>query len=219
MSDERLRDLERRWQGTRSPETERALIEELRRTGRITADALEAAACLGHPNAKSLLGGTPPGTDDLEFWWLGSTLTPDGPRWSRAVERLGDCAVLRVAIAVARSHLPALSPSDQPIARELLEIAERTALGEATLDPTSVAITLCDRGEGSASFARMLFPGYVPFTTEVDRKPHRRLWDNTQPIDRVRRDLLLEVAPWLLSLSDPLRERRLASHAPEKPQD
>lgn len=55
MSDERLRELERRWSLTGEVEDESALVAERQRTGRVELPHLRLAAVLGSPAARKLL--------------------------------------------------------------------------------------------------------------------------------------------------------------------
>lgn len=51
MSDQKLRDLERRWHETGSPDDEAAYLVERVRVGDLTQDLLELAAYCGHEGA------------------------------------------------------------------------------------------------------------------------------------------------------------------------
>ncbi|MCO5169852.1 MAG: hypothetical protein M9894_26240 [Planctomycetes bacterium] len=62
MSDDRLRDLERRWHAAGAPEDDARLLLERVRAGALTHDELGLAARLGHPGACAALGRRP---DDL----------------------------------------------------------------------------------------------------------------------------------------------------------
>lgn len=72
MSDERLRDLERRWKETGSVEDEAAWITERMRVGMLAQDRVELAAYCGHQAARKALGRDACETpEDLEEWIRG----------------------------------------------------------------------------------------------------------------------------------------------------
>ena len=69
MSDQKLRDLERRWRETGSVEDEAAYLRERVRVGDLTQERLELAAYCGHEGARAALGGVvscgPKGASEL----------------------------------------------------------------------------------------------------------------------------------------------------------
>lgn len=60
MSDQRLRELERRWRETGDVKDEASFLVERRRAGELTQERLELAACCGHEGARLALGATAP---------------------------------------------------------------------------------------------------------------------------------------------------------------
>lgn len=114
MTDEHLRQLERRWRESRAHGDEVALIIERMRTGSLERSRVELAAYCGHPAARDALGGeaaTP--LEDLEEW--GNALAP----WGREV-------CVRAMVAAARAVLPIWGRfrPDDPRAGRAIELAE-----------------------------------------------------------------------------------------------
>ncbi|MCW8137500.1 MAG: hypothetical protein KIT58_01180 [Planctomycetota bacterium] len=66
MSDTRLRELERRWKETGSPDDEAAYLQERVRVGDLTQERLELAAYCGHEGARRLVDVSHP-TDIRDF--------------------------------------------------------------------------------------------------------------------------------------------------------
>ncbi len=93
MSDEKLRELERRWKGTGAVEDEAAFLLERVRAGELTQERLELAAYCGHQAATAAMAHQPfSGT--LEDWVRGLAGFGFAP-----VDQLA----ARVAVAVADS--------------------------------------------------------------------------------------------------------------------
>ncbi|MCW8137456.1 MAG: hypothetical protein KIT58_00955 [Planctomycetota bacterium] len=87
MSDTRLRELERRWNETGSPDDEAAYLLERVRVGDLTQERLELAAYCGHEGARRLTSTT--AVDDSEAWIAG-------------LARFGHAVVVEAAIEAAR---------------------------------------------------------------------------------------------------------------------
>ena len=68
MSDTRLRELERRWKETGSPDDEAAYLLERVRVGDLTQERLELAAYCGHEGARRAYGCEPSASPDSENW-------------------------------------------------------------------------------------------------------------------------------------------------------
>lgn len=211
MSDERLRELERRWKETAAVEDEALWLTERVRAGELSPDGLEAAACLGHDAARRAVGETPAGVDPLVYWWLGEDQVETGaePRWSRALSKLGPTSPLRAGIAIAIEHAEELVGAERAAATVLIELAEREVIeGESTLGEAQNIV----HSAGSPSvqqIAGFLWPEFValPESLELERQPWRRYWGITREGDLVGIALLHDVAPWALSYRDPVRER------------
>lgn len=112
MSDDRLRDLERRWRAGGAPEDDARLLRERVRAGALAAADLELAARLGHPAACAALARGP---DDLPALAAALAATDDG----RA----------RTALALAGLALPAWTwprPPDEVVPGEWVRDAVAT---------------------------------------------------------------------------------------------
>lgn len=108
MSDARLRELERRWKETGSPDDEAAYLLERVRVGDLTRERLELAAYCGHEGARRSIGMQvlPRSLDDM----LSRSLTVDKE------------ASVRLCVAVAEPLLTRLVAA-KPHARPLHEAA------------------------------------------------------------------------------------------------
>ncbi len=94
MSDARLRELERRWKETNSPDDEAAYLLERVRVGDLTRERLELAAYCGQEGASRALGGSAP------------TPSHDLVAWVGGLEQWGERAVTLAAAAIAVGVLP-----------------------------------------------------------------------------------------------------------------
>ncbi len=127
MSDERLRELERRWRESGSVEDEAAWLLERVRVGELDQDRLELAAYCGHGAARVALGDAAARpAEDFDQWAAGleqwSTAPPALPALPRLAYRpvIGNTAqplLVRVALASTSSLL----------ARDCCSEAARTA--------------------------------------------------------------------------------------------
>jgi len=89
MSDERLRELERRWKETGSVADEAAFLHEMLRVDAITAPDLQLAALLDHDASRAVLGAS-----DLP--------PPQGSEWEQALAAWGPGVLIRAVVALAR---------------------------------------------------------------------------------------------------------------------
>jgi hypothetical protein len=197
MSDARLRELERRWQETGTVADEAAVLRERVRVGRLDRTRLEAAACIGSPAAQAALGGTPDGVAPLVFWWLGDDGKTGVPRWSRAIEALGDEASFRVGLALAWAHVDLAPEAFRSRFEALLRDLERE-LVERGSPPEREARPL-PGSHLTPTFEELLWPALDSRAPELERRPWRRFWnircDGQVARDRVRAELV----PWLLA--------------------
>ncbi|MBX3467761.1 MAG: hypothetical protein KF878_12830 [Planctomycetes bacterium] len=122
MSDTKLRDLERRWRETGSPDDEAAYLLERVRVGDLTQERLELAAYCGHEGARRGLGISAPPPTGAEKWIQCLTA-----RFGAAV---GLRALLLLLRRVPHNGPPALVQE----ARELLDDGIR-ALDESAAAP------------------------------------------------------------------------------------
>jgi hypothetical protein len=109
MSDERLRELERRWKGTGSVEEEAAWLRERVRVGEVPVARVRIAASLGHAASRRGLGVEAPpefnvdedARDETSCFWtrLGAVLR-------QVCREAGRDAGVRAAITCARPVLP-----------------------------------------------------------------------------------------------------------------
>lgn len=119
MSDERLRQLERRWRETGAAGDEAAYLRERVRVGELPRERLELAAYCGHEAASGATGVC--GPRDLEQWVAGLS------RWDMQT-------AMRAALAAARFAYPVWSRGlssgmrDGEWVTEALRAAERCVL-------------------------------------------------------------------------------------------
>lgn len=95
MSDERLRELERRWKETGSVEDEAAYLVERVRVGNLEREMLELAALCNHPAATEICGTTV--IDTSNPTWLGEAVAK--------IVNFGETAVIRAIIAAIQPTL------------------------------------------------------------------------------------------------------------------
>ena len=215
MSDQRLRELERLWRESGSPEAEADVLRERARAGMLSEDRLRLAAFLGHEAARLAAQDPPTPPEPAEERWF---------LWGQELARLDEQATVRCAVAIARHVLPRLAENDfaDDMARDCLGCAERWALdpGDPGLEHDArAAMALRDedgeeygfptpdarhalaaarmaasaaggRREGSAT-AQALIAGQA-------------LLGTAQAVLAVVRG---EVAPWALGYADPVAER------------
>ena len=113
MSDQRLRELERRWRETGSVEDEAAYLRERVRVGDLTQERLELAAYCGHEGAKRSVNLS--GVPLLNFL-----------DWTLGLGRWGETATTFAALTLAEAVLPFV-PGDQ-VASCLGAIAAKRSL-------------------------------------------------------------------------------------------
>jgi len=112
MSDERLRELERRWKETGSPEDEAAYLLERVRAGDLSQERLELAAYCGHQAATRALGSSAPRTyQKLELW-------------IRGLARWGVDPALRCSLALCTLLVESL-PREQAALEEPLSLLRK----------------------------------------------------------------------------------------------
>ncbi|MDC3379462.1 hypothetical protein OAX78_04190 [Planctomycetota bacterium] len=104
MSDERLRELERRWKETQAVEDEAAYLLERVRVGDLEQEKLELAAYCGDGAAKAALGGSGP-IPTLDEWIQGvfAKCSDEGER--NAVDRRVGATLARLACSLPRHDL------------------------------------------------------------------------------------------------------------------
>lgn len=118
MSDERLREMERRWQETGSVQDEAAYLKERVRAGELAWERLELAAYCGHA-AACLATGSPASAMQAA--------------WFEGLDRWGAETVLRACVAAARFVYPVWSknmrgPQEGEWVTEALRAAEACLL-------------------------------------------------------------------------------------------
>lgn len=122
MSDERLRNLERRWKETGSVEDEAAFLLERVRAGDLTQERLELAAYCGLEGARAAVPGysDPWPPVDGQIW-----------AWTEGVGAWGDVTLARAGVAalrLAEGFWNRRRPGD-PRFRAAVEVAERWIAG------------------------------------------------------------------------------------------
>lgn len=108
MTDQRLRDAERRWTESHAPEDEAALVQERLRAGRIEGSQVELAAELGSQAAQRVTGLAAVRVNtarDLAAWGAQSTRFAAAARWRLLA---AECQRLLAAFRQGRSAPPHL---------------------------------------------------------------------------------------------------------------
>lgn len=101
MTDQKLRELERKWKETGSVEDEAAHLRERVRVGDLTQERLELAAYCGHAGATLAISEAPSGhSSDFVEWFRGLDRWP-GAQIQAAAEVVGHC------VSAFRHQLPA----------------------------------------------------------------------------------------------------------------
>lgn len=96
MSDDRLRELERRWQESESPEDEAAWLAERVRRGTLESRAIELAARLGHFAAAQLIEAQDQRDRGVQRDWRSSL-----ERWGAELGAFGEETALRAGLAAS----------------------------------------------------------------------------------------------------------------------
>jgi hypothetical protein len=130
MSDQKLRDLERRWRETGTVEDEAAYLLERMRVGELSSEKLELAAFCAHEGARRALGSDAPALPtEVEAWLIG-------------LRDRSHHAALRAGLALAALALPeweALHPSDSRPRMALDTVREVLAETEGSRESSAAA--------------------------------------------------------------------------------
>lgn len=175
--------------GPQSPELE--LITRMR-TGELPRAHLEAAAALGEPRAQRALD---PGLRrEPESWWEGPVPRSATPAWSHWLTEVGEEALLRAGIAMARAHGPNLVASGHTSARRLMERIERHFVETGAIP------------DAANDHVRRRLQAFL-WPAEAEPAPHRRYKEITVAPELVRAWLKSDLVPWLLDDGDPIAAR------------
>ena len=159
MSDDKLRELERRWKETGSVEDEAAYLLERVRAGELTRERLELVAYCGHRGAAVAIGtvGLGGNSGDLEAWAKGLS------QWHEALVQAGLVAAglaLRVWDSAALNRVPGQALSEVQAWRADPTEAKRLAAEQAAEEAYLAAEPYYDawvdepvRGMGDAAVA------------------------------------------------------------------
>lgn len=205
MSDERLRELERRWEETGSSEDEAALLLEMVRIGALTKARLRSLAILGHP-AALLAQQVSPG-------WA------EGLSWLYALEELGRGVLLRAALAVLRT-IYVRQPSCEAEVDEVIRIAYSYMLDpqakhvEGKARAAANACNMASPGRMVSSYNVLLLGGVVgriihnpvkvalsDFSSYMVQLNQARI-----PKSGERKRVASVLIPWILDTGDPIRD-------------
>lgn len=225
MSDDRLRELERRWKESGTVADEAAYLTERMRIGLLTRERLWSAGLLGSQAAKLVLGQHPTWGDEL--------------RWVYAVEE--QAAAVRAALLIlgrlceelALSPPPALvltmigvarawlaGPREGLVGRSQAEAnrchmqamsmqADQFDRASRSLYVSGTMIRAIEGREAALLLAeivgRLIHDGAQVGTSDLISflAQHRAAYRSLQD-DRIRAVLLERLVPWLLGYSDPL---------------
>lgn len=214
MSDQRLREAERRWKETHEPEAELALVQERLRTGRVRPEQLVLAAELGSATGQRISGRTRTVATPIEVLSI----------WGQSLgARCGTEAALRVGLA--------------ELHRLVARAAPRVLAGPDGEHWQRIALGWCDRVEEAVLGTRPTPDELAAWSREIERAMHlspailslafdlhgavakgtapTRLWlrgasiyrELLPPPEELLATLAAEVVPWALGHADPLRRR------------
>ncbi|MCO5165487.1 MAG: hypothetical protein M9894_03845 [Planctomycetes bacterium] len=211
MSDQRLRELERAWQGGGGVEDEAALLRERLRRGVTDEARLEVAARLGHAASAAVLGPRAPGPGHADERLRLAAL-------DAAIGRVGQEARVRAAIALARlrarawGHARKSGRVDSANLLRALEAAEGWARCPCA-DHAADASVAAERARAAVWRLRartQRSAGFAVLAGDAAARPGGRplrLEDAADQADEVRAALRQELVPWLLGHADPVAAR------------
>lgn len=194
MSDERLRELERRWKETGAVKDEAAFLLERVRAGQLPQERLELAARLGVQAANTALGRT------------ATKVVLDEVPVTSAEE------AVRMAVAAARVPMPYWldKHKDTPIAaqaREAIERAEKWALCPCERH----SLALLDSVVSSMPHWWARLGELLEHPERVSRVISSAIRSSSglahAPSSSVIASIQAEFVPWILGYRDPLAER------------
>jgi len=210
LSDERLRELERRWAESGSDEDEAELLREQVRLGGLEPARLELAALLGHPAAGVASGQAPMELRPLPSVEWSQLEENEDVAWLRALhEGGGEASLLRALAAVLVRNLGADQPSS-PHARLAAQVdafalapesrERRLALREHRLSDWGLTRNLARWLEewGQPPLSRTLRACVV---LRVSSALVPQGWQGAVAAIRA------ELVPWLLGRGDPVQAR------------
>lgn len=201
MSDQRLRELERRWRESGRVEEEAEYLRERLRIGDLTPERLELAAHCGREGARRSIGAA--SADDVGSWaeaLLGlpslgvEELTRLCIAWALVLPLREEVEHWQVSPAqLLRDVEAALCNGDWEIRHELARRSEKVG-GELTAEP------------------HLLFVIAAAHEISEPRSLLRQVWHLASVIgfDRTVDAARREVAPWALGIADPVLERVMA---------
>jgi len=219
MSDERLRELERRWQETGALADQAAFLKERVRSGGLEPERVRLAAFLGSELAKAALGAEPepPGVEgDVDL-----------QAWVEAIAAYGQPALARLAVAAADHSARMVSSSGIPpravqAAEEQIlcpcdahaEEARRRAdpAWEPPDHPMRMPGDLALAARSAARTAASSLPEARDAARLAAREARRALDRVPDPFGgtgtaSLRRTITRELLPWALDEGDPIRAR------------
>lgn len=132
MSDDRLRDLERRWRDSGSTEDASRLLQERLRAGQVSRERVELAAYWGSSLARTLTGGTAsvaPPTDfaDTDAVWKFAD------RCSAETSAIGSKSIAWTSLAIAHIAKNYASPQQRPRLDRVVATLDEMTLRAETL--------------------------------------------------------------------------------------
>lgn len=218
MTDQALRELERRWRLSGSSEHEALFLRERLRVGALSVRRAELASYLGYPAAREVVTVEVP--EDFSGWLVGLVCWEPDPR-------------SRAALAVARAVLPLFDPQGLEAKfaarpRRALEALERwvdcpcesclAQVDKASVHARTTARLLQGGGESAeVSLVASLVAVYAGLCTgsaldpSLDSTAHylpvvARLSLEVRPEGMLRSAVQAELVPWALGYHDPVRE-------------
>lgn len=217
MSDEHLRELERRWKETGSVEDEDAYLRERVRIGDLTQDKLELAAYLGHQAARRYLGEQAPQAPEKLENFVGHLKSWGKETLVRSIVAAALTCLHLWEKQLPEDHRPQLA-INAAIAWILCpcenhEKAARTA-AEAAKAAAEASGLPNDMGDGKAAWTGARGAAWA--AEAVDGTVANAAWaaargavwiDNwTPPACQVKQAITDALTPWALGYSDPVRE-------------
>ena len=211
MSDERLRELERRWQETGADEDEAAYLLARLRAGELDVERLKLAAYCDYAAAQLALGDeAPPTPSDLDAWGRGMHV------WGKEACVRAVVALARVAFPYWRGH-PEDVPAEAfraaenwivcPCREHAAEARQREFLasfGNSPLHRTQARVL--SRAARAAAYPSRASARGISVVAELTQS----LPGVSSPIFTIREELV----PWALGMEPPTRRHASSSRNP-----
>ena len=204
MSDERLRELERRWKETCATQDEAAYLVERTRSGELDQNRLELAAYLGHAASLVALGDEAPEVltaDDLPPYRL---RLDQGRSNMGYLEEVGAWWGQEFCIRISRAEAWTLNPTRETSMEIGPLLDSNNNLSWAIRGPHHIA----NVAKGPPGWKETTYSHHLARTVLAAT----RIAVSSRKAQRAEREALLDLtredlAPWALGYFDPVRDR------------